>query len=454
MSMKKRYFGTDGIRGRVGTFPITVDFVLKLGWAAGKVLDGEHGRVLIGKDTRLSGYMFESSLEAGLSAAGIDVYLLGPLPTPAVAYLTKTFRAQAGIVISASHNPFYDNGIKFFSADGFKLKDSVELAIEQMIDKPLNVSESDNVGKVFRLDDAAGRYIEYCKSTVLSSTNFNDLKIILDCANGATYDIAPRVFTELGAKVIEINTRPNGKNINENCGSLHPQMLQSCVLNEKADLGIAFDGDGDRVILVDHRGELVDGDQQLYIIATYLQRHNKLIGGVVGTLMSNSGLEMGLKRQNIPFVRTAVGDHYVLHELKTRGWQLGGEPSGHIMCLDKTVAADGIIAALQILKIIKKEKKSLHELKSTMTVLPQVLLNVDCHNPQVLEELEIRKAYQDGEKKLNGKGRILLRASGTEPLARVMVEGENRALINEIAQNISNEIQKATDSSYLKRKAS
>lgn len=454
MSNRKRYFGTDGIRGQVGNFPINVDFILKLGWAVGNIVSkGKDTRVLIGKDTRLSGYMFESALEAGLSAAGMDVYLVGPLPTPAVAYLTYTFRAAAGIVISASHNPYQDNGIKFFSAEGLKLDDEVELAIEDMLEKPLVIADASKVGRVFRMKDAAGRYIEYCKSSVPHNTTFKGIKVIVDCANGATYTIAPHVFEELEASVQAINTQPNGTNINDNCGSLHPEMLQSYVLNEKADIGIAFDGDGDRVIMVDHLGEIVDGDQLLFIIATHLRKRNKLVGGVVGTKMSNLGLEQALKNKDIDFVRTDVGDHHVLHELQERNWHLGGEPSGHIMSLDKSKAADGIIAALQVLHIMKSEGKSLHELKSAIHMYPQVIINVSCYDSRILEAEHIQKAYSAGEQRLNGKGRILLRASGTEPVARVMVEGEDKTLVNEIAKNISDEIKKAVDNSQL-RKAS
>jgi phosphoglucosamine mutase len=449
-----KYFGTDGIRGKAGIYPISVDFILKLGWAAGKILKKTHDeRVLIGKDTRLSGYMFESALMAGLSAAGMDVYLLGPLPTPGVAYLTRTFRAAAGIVISASHNPFDDNGIKFFSSEGCKLDNEIELEIEKMIDQPLISSDAAKIGKAYRLEDAAGRYIEYCKSSVPHNTNFKGFKLIIDCANGATYSIAPKVFSELEADITEINTSPNGININDNCGSLHPETLQSHVLNEKADVGIAFDGDGDRVIMVDHRGEIVDGDQLLFIIANYRLKRNKLKGGVVGTKMSNLGLEQALKEKGIPFVRTDVGDHHVFRELKARNWFLGGEPSGHIMCLNKAEAADGIISALQILRIMKDEGKSLYDLKSGMFKYPQVLINVSCDDAMILEEENIRKAYRDGELKLDGKGRILLRSSGTEPVARIMVEGEDRVLVNEIAHNISEEIKKAVESSY-RRKAS
>lgn len=447
MSYKKKYFGTDGIRGPVGEFPINVEFVLKLGWAVGKVLCmQDDGMVLIGKDTRISGYMFESALEAGLSAAGIDVYLLGPIPTPAIAYLTRTLRAQIGIVISASHNTFQDNGIKFFSSEGLKLKEDVEESIENLIDKPITTVNTAKIGKVYRLDDALGRYIEFCKSSVPHRTHFKGMKIVLDCANGATYSVAPKVFSELQADVVVINNQPDGLNINENCGSISPETLQSAVLSEKADVGIAFDGDGDRVIMVDHNGEVVDGDELLFIIAKEGFAKKRFSGGVVGTFMSNMGLEVGLKNLNIPFKRTFVGDQHILHALKQEGWDLGGESSGHIICLDMTTTGDGIISALQVLQVMQSQKKTLQELRSQMIKYPQVKINVPCKkNTTVLEDPEIKRAADMAEKKMNGKGRVLLRPSGTEPLIRIMVEGEDEDVIQEIAREIHEIIKEKCD---------
>ncbi|NWE70029.1 phosphoglucosamine mutase, partial [Pseudomonas gingeri] len=375
--MKKKYFGTDGIRGRVGQYPITPDFMLKLGWAAGMAFRKLGTcRVLVGKDTRISGYMFESALEAGLSAAGADVMLLGPMPTPAIAYLTRTFHAEAGIVISASHNPHDDNGIKFFSGEGTKLPDEVELMIEELLDAPMTVVDSEKLGKVSRINDAAGRYIEFCKSSVPTGTNLSGLKIVLDCAHGATYKVAPSVFRELGAEVVALSAQPNGLNINDNCGSTHIKPLQAAVLAEKADLGIAFDGDGDRVLMVDHTGAVVDGDELVFIIARDLAERNKLNGGVVGTLMSNLGLELALKELDIPFVRANVGDRYVIAELLERNWLIGGENSGHILCLNNTTTGDAIIAALQALLAVRRRGESLAQARQALRKCPQVLLNV------------------------------------------------------------------------------
>ncbi len=425
--MSRKYFGTDGIRGRVGEHPITAEFMLKLGWAAGRVLGRERGAsVIIGKDTRISGYMFESALEAGLSAAGVDIRLLGPMPTPAIAYLTRTLHACAGIVISASHNAYADNGIKFFSAGGAKLPDEVEVAIEAELEKPMVTVESDRLGKAERVKDAEGRYIEFCKSTIPLSMSLQGMKIVVDCANGATYQVAPSVFRELGAEVIAVGTSPDGLNINQDCGSTNPEIMQKLVLEHGADLGIALDGDGDRVIMVDHKGELVDGDELLFIIAVSRQREGMLNGGVVGTLMSNLGLEHALLSLDIPFVRASVGDRYVLELLQQTDSLIGGESSGHIICLDRTTTGDGIVSALQVLAAMSRAGKSLHELKCGMTKYPQHMINVPVDSkidpstaPAVLA------AVSSAEQRLAGRGRVLLRPSGTEPVVRVMVEGED-----------------------------
>ncbi|WJY14455.1 phosphoglucosamine mutase [Pectobacteriaceae bacterium CE90] len=435
----RKYFGTDGIRGKVGDTPITPDFVLKLGWAAGKVL-ARHGskKIIIGKDTRISGYMLESALEAGLAAAGLSASFTGPMPTPAVAYLTRTFRAEAGIVISASHNPYYDNGIKFFSIDGIKLPDEVEEAIEAEMEKPITCVESSELGKANRIVDAAGRYIEFCKGTFPSELNLNGLKIVVDCANGATYHIAPSVLRELGASVITIGCEPDGMNINEHCGATDVSQLQARVLAEKADVGLAFDGDGDRLIMVDHLGNKVDGDQILYIIAREGLRQGQLRGGAVGTLMSNMGLELALKQLGIPFARAKVGDRYVLELMQEKGWRIGAENSGHVILLDKTTTGDGVIAGLQVLTAIVRNHMSLHDLCSGMTLFPQVLVNV-CftgeHNP--LEDESVKQVTLDVENQLAGRGRVLLRKSGTEPLIRVMVEGEDGEMVTLLADRIA-----------------
>jgi phosphoglucosamine mutase len=437
---ERKYFGTDGVRGTVGEYPITADFALKLGWAVGKVLGkGEGGKVLIGKDTRISGYMFESALEAGLIAAGVDVLQLGPMPTPGIAYLTRTFRASAGIVISASHNPYHDNGIKFFSQDGFKLPDAVELEIESMLDQPMDTVHSEALGKARRVEDARGRYIEFCKATIPSSINFEDLKIVIDCAHGATYHIAPEVFSELGAEVITIGTKPNGLNINLNCGATNTTKLAETVLAEGADLGIAFDGDGDRVMMVDHRGEQVDGDQLLFIIARDAKRRGKLQGGVVGTLMTNLGMEKALVKLDIPFARAKVGDRYVMELLKEKEWFYGGESSGHIICLNATTTGDGIVSALQVLSVMVRQGLSLNELKSGMNKYPQTMINVrlPSRDAKPLDSDKVKAAVTDAEQKLADKGRVLLRASGTEPLIRVMVEGEDVALVKECAEELA-----------------
>ncbi|UUE10586.1 phosphoglucosamine mutase [Dickeya ananatis] len=441
----RKYFGTDGIRGKVGDLPITPDFVLKLGWAAGKVL-ARHGsrKIIIGKDTRISGYMLESALEAGLAAAGLSASFTGPMPTPAVAYLTRTFRAEAGIVISASHNPYYDNGIKFFSIDGTKLPDEVEEAIEAEMEKPLTCVESAELGRASRIVDAAGRYIEFCKSTFPSELSLNGLKIVVDCANGATYHIAPSVLRELGAKVIAIGCEPDGVNINEQCGATDVTQLQERVLSEKADVGLAFDGDGDRLIMVDHQGNKVDGDQILYIIAREALRQGQLRGGAVGTLMSNMGLEVALKQLGVPFARAKVGDRYVLELMQSKGWRLGAENSGHVILLDKTTTGDGVIAGLQVLTAMVRNHMSLHDLCSGMKLFPQILVNVHFSGEgDPLESDAVKQATQEVEAQLAGRGRVLLRKSGTEPLIRVMVEGEDEATVTQMANHIADAVKAA-----------
>ena len=437
--MTKKYFGTDGIRGRVGEFPITPDFMLKLGWAAGMAFRSMGAcRILVGKDTRISGYMFESALEAGLSAAGADVMLLGPMPTPAIAYLTRTFHAEAGIVISASHNPHDDNGIKFFSGQGTKLPDEIELMIEELLDAPMTVVESSKLGKVSRINDASGRYIEFCKSSVPSSTNFAGLKIVVDCAHGATYKVAPSVFKELGADVTVLSAQPNGLNINENCGSTHMEQLQAAVLAQHADLGIAFDGDGDRVLMVDHTGTVVDGDDLLFIIARDLHERNKLQGGVVGTLMSNLGLELALAELGIPFIRANVGDRYVIAELLERNWQVGGENSGHVVCFQHTTTGDAIISALQVLLALRRREESLAQARQAMRKCPQVLLNVRLQPGQDWRANRLlARETAAVEAELDGCGRVLIRASGTEPLLRVMVEAQDQTQASACAQRLA-----------------
>ena len=451
--MTKKYFGTDGIRGKAGEYPITPDFVMRLGYAAGKVLTsvsgnlakGAHPAVLIGKDTRISGYMLEAALEAGLSAAGVDVLLTGPMPTPAVAYLTRALRAQAGIVISASHNPYYDNGIKFFSSEGAKLGDDIEHAIEAELDKPMQVMESAMLGKARRIDDAAGRYIEFCKSTFPNDMDLRGLKIVLDCAHGATYHVAPNVFHELGAEIISIGNKPDGLNINELVGSTHPQALKKAVLEHQADLGIAFDGDGDRVMMVDAHGNLLDGDQLLYIIALGLHAKGELKGGVAGTLMTNLALEHALQNNNIPFARAKVGDRYVLELLNEKKWLLGGENSGHILTLDKHSSGDAIIAALQVLHALILSGKTLADLRADLVLYPQVLINVVTAKKVDLDRHDqIQAAVKTAEKELAGRGRVVLRASGTEPKIRVMVEGEDGVLVQKLAEDITIAVKIAT----------
>lgn len=439
--MARKYFGTDGIRGRVGEHPITPEFMLKLGWAAGMAFRKQGKcRILIGKDTRISGYMFESALQAGLSAAGADVLLLGPMPTPAVAYLTRTFHAEAGIVISASHNPHYDNGIKFFSAGGTKLPDAVEQMIEELIDEPMTVAESEQLGKASRINDAAGRYIEFCKSSVPTSTSFSGLKMVVDCAHGATYRVAPSVFRELGAEVITIAADPDGLNINAGVGSTSLEPLQKAVLEHGADLGMAFDGDGDRIQMVDHTGATVDGDELLYIIATDLQERERLPkdSGVVGTLMSNLGLELALKERGIPFVRAQVGDRYVMAEMLERDWVLGGENSGHILCAQHATTGDAIIAALQVLLALRRRGQSLAKERLAWNKLPQVLINVRfAGDTDPVTDPQVQAACDDVTAAMAGRGRVLLRKSGTEPLVRVMVEGDNEAAVLQHAQHLA-----------------
>jgi phosphoglucosamine mutase len=442
--MTKKYFGTDGIRGKVGEHPITADFMLKLGWATGRVFAKEGGFVLVGKDTRISGYMFESALEAGLSAAGVDTRMLGPMPTPGIAYLTRTLRAKAGIVISASHNPYYDNGIKFFSINGTKLPDDLEAQIEAYIDAPMTTVESARLGKVKRIGDAAGRYIEFCKATVPPNIDFNGMRIVIDCANGAGYHIAPHVFSEVGAEVVSIAAEPDGLNINDECGATKPGFLAGKVLEYRADLGIALDGDGDRVIMVDHKGEIIDGDELIYIIARSMQDQGKLKGPVVGTLMSNLGMEHALKQLGIPLLRANVGDRYVMELLSEKNGILGGEGSGHIICLDKTTTGDGIVAALQVLAEMRRTGKSLNQLKSGMKKYPQVLINIRSDRKVKLDELDsVKTAVSAAEKQLGDQGRILLRSSGTEPLVRVMVEGSDGDLVNRCAQQLAAEVKQA-----------
>ena len=445
---KRKYFGTDGIRGRVGEFPITPEFVLKLGWAAGNVLCSQNncGKILIGKDTRVSGYMFESALEAGLSAAGVNTCLLGPVPTPAVAFLTRDLRAQMGIVISASHNPYYDNGIKFFSANGQKLPDEVELQIEQKIDADKLIISEKHIGKVTRIDDAAIRYIEYCKNVFPAELSLQGLKVVIDCANGASYCVGPQVFSELGAKVLAIGSNPDGFNINECCGATDLEKLRKIVLEEKADLGIALDGDGDRLMMVDHKGEVVNGDEIIFIIAKHLHEQGKLSGGVVGTSMSNFGLEKALKEMKIEFVRSKVGDRYVMEELLNRGWLFGGESSGHIIYLNASTTGDGIVSALLVLTVMMVTEKSLYELKNHMQRLPQKLINVQVTDKAYLDTEAIKLAQKAAEQKLKDQGRILLRPSGTEPVIRVMVEGQDEKLIAEIATELA-EVVSATHQS-------
>ena len=452
MKKTRKYFGTDGVRGRVGEAPITPDFVMRLGYAAGKVLadgqdlpPGEHASVLIGKDTRISGYMLESALQAGLSAAGVDIYLAGPMPTPAVAYLTRALRLQAGIVISASHNPFEDNGIKFFSADGNKLPDAVEHAIEARLDRPLEIMPSAQLGKARRLNDAAGRYIEFCKSTFPTNLDLRGLRLVVDCAHGATYHIATHVFHELGAEVVAIGVQPDGMNINRECGATHPQALAKAVKAHRAHLGVAFDGDGDRLTMADQDGRLYDGDQLLFVIAQFRKKHKLSKAGVVGTLMTNLAMEHALAALGIPFARAPVGDRYVLEKLVEKGWQLGGENSGHIICLDKHTTGDGIVSALQVLHALKAEGQSLDQLCGGVRLYPQVLVNVKTRKGfDFAADAKVGAALEATRLRLGDKGRVLLRASGTEPVIRVMVEGEGHGFITELAESLAHTIREQT----------
>jgi phosphoglucosamine mutase len=445
MKKTRKYFGTDGVRGRVGEAPITPDFVMRLGYAAGKVLaagqrlpSGEHAGVLIGKDTRISGYMLESALQAGLSAAGVDTYLAGPMPTPAVAYLTRALRLQAGIVISASHNPFEDNGIKFFSGDGNKLPDAVEHAIETRLDAPLEVMPSAELGRARRINDAAGRYIEFCKSTFPYDLDLRGLKLVVDCAHGATYHIAQHVFHELGADVFPIGVQPDGMNINRESGATHPQALAAAVKSRRAHLGVAFDGDGDRLVMADEKGTIYDGDQLLFAIARFRRRQGLLRGGVVGTLMTNLGMEQALGKLGIPFARAAVGDRYVLEMMVEKGWQLGGENSGHIICLDKHTTGDGIVSALQVLHAMRAGRQPLSGLCRDVRLYPQILVNVKTRKGFDFQgNGKVQAGLRATEARLKGRGRVLLRASGTEPVIRVMVEGEGRRLITGLANSLA-----------------
>lgn len=436
--MGKRYFGTDGIRGRVGEHPITAEFMLKLGWAVGRVLQAPgFNKVVIGKDTRISGYMFESALEAGLSAAGVNIALLGPMPTPGIAYLTRTLHACAGIVVSASHNPYYDNGIKFFSRDGQKLPDETEERIEALLEQPLVTAEPDALGKAERIVDAAGRYIEFCKSTIPASTSLAGLKIVVDCAHGATYYVAPSVFSELGATVIPFGVAPDGLNINQDCGSTHPAVLCETVKQHHADLGIALDGDGDRVIMVDHQGEILDGDELLFIIARDRLRAGSRFNAVVGTLMTNLGLEMALRALGLELRRAKVGDRYVMEQLLAENLLLGGESSGHIICLDRTSTGDGIVSALQVLSAMLRSEKSLHDLKAGMSKYPQTLINVSVTGRVDLERAPIQEAVRAAASQLGDHGRVLLRPSGTEPVVRVMVEGADVGAVERHARELA-----------------
>ncbi|QDQ27641.1 phosphoglucosamine mutase [Chitinimonas arctica] len=447
--MTRKYFGTDGVRGRVGDYPITPEFTMRLGYAAGKVLssrrgDGTHAAVLIGKDTRISGYMLESALQAGLSAAGVDVHLTGPLTTPGVAYLTRALRLSAGVVISASHNPFEDNGIKFFGEGGVKLDDAVELEIEAELDKPLSCVEADRLGKAWRVNDAAGRYIEFCKSTFPNEHNLRGIKIVVDCAHGAGYQIAPHVFHELGADVIAMGNTPNGLNINDGVGATAPEAMRERVVAEGADFGIALDGDGDRLVMADSKGRLYDGDQLLYVIACFRKQQGTLQGGAVGTLMSNLGLEHALARLEIPFARAKVGDRYVLEMMKEKGWQLGGENSGHLLCLDKHSTGDSLVSALQVLAAIRLSGRSLQDFCADLLIYPQILRSVKIQKGfDFRESLTIQAALVEAECELAGRGRVLLRPSGTEPVLRVMVEANDTALTERWAERLSEVVTEA-----------
>jgi phosphoglucosamine mutase len=445
--MEFRYFGTDGIRGRVGEGAITAEFTLKLGWAAGRVLaeqEQTQPRVVIGKDTRISGYLFESALEAGLSAAGVDVMLLGPMPTPAIAHMTRSMGAAAGIVISASHNPYEDNGIKFFSGTGQKFADELQARIEQHLDEPLTHVASHRLGKARRIDDATARYVEYCKGTIAFGTRFDGLRIVVDCANGATYRIAPDVFRELGADVIAMNHQPDGVNINRDCGSTHPDGMCATVVDQGADLGVAFDGDGDRVVLADHQGRLVDGDQILYVLARARQARGDLAGGVVGTVMSNFGLEQAFDELGVDFARARVGDRHVHERLVANGWILGGEASGHILCLDRASTGCGIVSALQVLEVVARSRHSLQSLAAGMRKYPQVMINVrvDAARADLERNPDVAEAVSETEQALDGQGRVVLRPSGTEPVIRVMVEGRDESHVRSLAERLAGVVER------------
>jgi phosphoglucosamine mutase len=436
----KKYFGTDGIRGEVGGSVMTAEFALKLGWAAGVVLGklAPSNTIVIGKDTRISGYMFEAALEAGLSSAGVNSLMLGPMPTPAIAWITSSMHASAGIVISASHNPYYDNGIKFFDHNGEKLSDELELAIEEEIEKEFTTVKSQYIGKAKRIEDASGRYIEFCKSTFPRQKSLAGLKIVVDCANGATYHIAPQVFSELGADVTVIGNKPDGLNINQDCGSTEPQILQEKVLETGADLGVALDGDGDRVLMVDHYGDVIDGDQLIFIVAKYLHLNQKLKGGVVGTLMTNQAMHSGLSDLGIDFVRANVGDRYVHQLLKKNQWHLGGESSGHILNLELATTGDGIISALLVLVAIINQDKSLKELAAEIPLYPQVMINITIEDAkQVAKHADLLSHAKVIDEKLGTTGRTLIRASGTQPMLRVMVETQDKDLAEKYAQELA-----------------
>ncbi len=438
-----KFFGTDGVRGEFGELPITPENVLKLGWAAGRVLlerqKGVNPHVLIGKDTRISGYILESALEAGFASAGVNVSLLGPMPTPGIAYLTRTARAAAGVVVSASHNPYYDNGIKFFSSDGYKLNDELIDAVEAKMAEPIQCVPSKKLGKANRFPDAEGRYIEFCKHTVPYRVSFEGYKVVIDCANGAAYNIAPSVFKELGAEVVAIGVKPDGYNINKKCGSTALGKLKKAVAEHQADLGIALDGDADRALFIDDQGKVVDGDQVLYILALADQAEGRLVGGVVGTLMTNLALELALEDASIPFERAAVGDRYVLEKLQAKNWLLGGETSGHIICLDKNTTGDGIVAALQLMRVMQSKQRALSELTTDLDLFPQTMINVNVQRglgKQIIAHQQVSTAVKQAQSRMGRSGRLVLRPSGTEPLVRVMVEGEHADEIREITQDL------------------
>jgi phosphoglucosamine mutase len=450
--MGRKYFGTDGVRGKVGESPITPEFVMRLGYAAGEVLvadrgslpPNQHPTVLIGKDTRISGYMLEAALEAGFTAAGVNVLMTGPMPTPAVAYLTRALRLQAGVVISASHNPFEDNGIKFFSAGGQKLPDAVEEAIEARLAHPIITVEARQLGRARRIEDAAARYIEFCKSTFSSNLDLRGLRIVVDCANGATYHVAPHVLHELGADVVAIGNEPNGFNINDGCGATHTQTLAEAVRSHGADIGIALDGDGDRLMMADAKGRIYDGDQLVYVIARHRIESGYMKGGVVGTLMTNLGTEHALGRINVPFERAKVGDRYVLERLQAKGWTLGGETSGHILCLDKHTTGDGIVSALQVLRALRETGQTLETFTTDLATYPQVMINVPVAKGFKLDAASaVSDSVVNAEATLNDHGRVVLRASGTEPLIRVMVEGQDAELVRDIAESIADTVRAA-----------